>query len=105
MKIFKIFCLLFTITHINLVHSDDTVNGNCEQSIKSIVAIGNQLKHNPQFQNEDLNAIVNGLTQNLKIREFIKTEVITRLTDPNPNLVNDFVSNKENIARCAASSN
>ena len=105
MKIFKAFCLLFTITHINLVHSDDTVNGNCEQSIKSIVAIGNQLKHNPQFQNEDLNAIVNGLTQNLKIREFIKTEVITRLTDPNPNLVNDFVSNKENIARCAASSN
>lgn len=105
MKIFKIFCLLFTITHINLVHSDDTANENCEQSIKSIVAIGNQLKHNPQFKNEDLNAIVNGLTQNLKIREFLKTEVITRLTDPNPNLVNDFVSNKENIARCAASSN
>jgi hypothetical protein len=105
MKIFKIFCLLITLAHIPLVHSDDMVNGNCEQSIKSIVAIGNQLKKNPQFQKEDLNAIVNGLTQNLKIREFLKTEVITRLTDPNPNLVNDFVSNKENIARCAASSN
>ena len=105
MKIFKAFLLLFALTFISLAHSDDTVSGSCEQSIKSIVAIGNQLKHNPKFKKEDLDSIINGLTQNLKIRDFLKTEIVTRLMNPDPNIVNDFIKNKENIARCSVSTN
>lgn len=104
MKIFNTFFLILTLTHLSTAFADGPVYDNCEQSIKSVIAIGNQLKHNPQFKKEDLDSIINGLTQNLKIREFLKNEIVVRLINPNPNILNDFISHKENIARCTASS-
>jgi hypothetical protein len=105
MKTFKLFYIFFMAAYLPVAHSDDLVSGSCEQSIKSVIAIGNQLKQNPKFKKEDLDPIVNGLTQNLKIKEFLKIEILPRLINPNPNILNDFISNKENIARCTASIN
>lgn len=105
MKILKAFYLLFALVYFSSVYSDDAVSNNCEQSIKSIIAIGNQLKHNPQFKKEDLDNIINGLTQNQKIREFLRLEIVPRLMNPNNNVLNDFISNRENMARCSATSN
>jgi hypothetical protein len=72
----------------------------CQRTMQSFSSIGLQLKHSPNLKIEDLNDMADKQTPNLKLREFLKLQLIPRVLDKNPETINTYIHSTEALNQC-----
>jgi hypothetical protein len=98
----KIISLIFAILLIQpfTIFAEDNQNSICQRTMQSFASIGLQLKHSPNLTIDDLNSMADKQTNNLKLNEFLKLQLIPRILDKDPNNINNYIHSKEALNQC-----
>ena len=88
------------LSQSNIIFAEENPTALCQRTMQSLAAIGSQLKHNPNLKVEDLNNIADKQTNNLKLKEFLKSRLIPVLLNKNTEAVNIYIHSKETLNEC-----
>jgi len=88
------------LTQSLVVLAEDNPTSLCQRTMQSFSSIGLQLKHSPSLKIEDLNNMADKQTNNLKLKEFLKLQLIPRILDKDPETINTYVRSKEALNQC-----
>ena len=87
-------------SHSLKIFAEENSASLCQRTMRSFTSIGLQLKHSPNLKIEDLNNMADKQTNNLKLKEFLKLQLIPRLLDKDPNIINTYIHAKETLNQC-----
>jgi hypothetical protein len=100
MKKIIYFAYFIFLTQSFAVLAEENLTTLCLRTMQSFSAIGLQLKHSPDLKIEDLNNMADKQTNNPKLKEFLKLQLIPRILDKNAETINAFIRSKEAINQC-----
>jgi hypothetical protein len=86
-----------------IVLAEENPTTLCLRNMQSFAAIGSQLRHNPNLKLEDLNNIADRQTSNLKLKEFLRLQLVPRLLDKNPEVIHSYIQSKDALNQCELS--
>ena len=98
-KIINLAALIF-LTHSLKTSAEEDSASLCQRTMQSFTSIGLQLKHSPNLKIEDLNNMADKQTNNLKLKEFLKLQLIPRILDKNPETIKTYINSKETLNQC-----
>jgi len=84
-------------------YAQDSLSTFCRRNIDSFVAVSNQLKNNPNLKKEDLEMLADKSSLNTKLKDFLKSQLIPRLLDKNPDVIKSYVNSKDSLTQCMMS--
>ena len=83
-----------------VVLAEENPTALCQRTMQSFTSIGLQLKYSPNLKIEDLNNMADKQTNNLKLKEFLKLQLIPRILDKNPETIKTYINSKEALNQC-----
>jgi hypothetical protein len=98
-KIIYVASFIFLIQSF-VIFAEENSTSLCQRTMQSFTSIGLQLKHSPNLQIEDLNNMADKQTNNFKLKEFLKLQLIPRILDKNPETIKTFIYSEEAINQC-----
>ena len=98
-KIIYVASFIF-LTQSFTVFAEENPTSLCQRTMQSFTSIGLQLKHSPNLKIEDLNNMADKQTNNLKLKDFLKLQLIPQILDKNPETIKTFIDSKEALNQC-----
>jgi hypothetical protein len=104
----KIIVILIALAMMKTVSANEdthSVEQQCKRTIASMTAILVQLKSNPAMRAPQINAIIDGHTDDPKMRAFIKSDIVPRVLSQDEKSVQAYMHSNVASQRCEQAMN
>lgn len=91
-------CAVFLNAHGQ--SAQETAEQQCQQAIDSMVPIFKQLKSTPNLRTTQIDAVINGHTENFKLRRFIKLEIVPAVLTLDDKPLETYIQSGVGRLRC-----